>query len=91
MRMLTLPSCEVLTPPYINSRFPLPLCLSLSLSVRLCVCVCPCACLCVIIYWVGTGTYPLFATTLDQLREVQGGLDLSSYMVMPVQRLPRYR
>jgi hypothetical protein len=35
--------------------------------------------------------YPLFATTLDQLREVQGGLDLASYMVMPVQRLPRYR
>ena len=34
--------------------------------------------------------YPLFAQTLDQLREVQG-LDLASYLVMPVQRVPRYR
>ena len=34
--------------------------------------------------------YPLFAQTLEQLRMIQG-LDLPSYLVMPVQRVPRYR
>ena len=84
-----------------------PLCLCVCLCLCACVPVCLCACVpvclclsvCVslchicncLLAGTRTGTYPLFATTLDQLREVQGGLDLASYMVMPVQRLPRYR
>jgi hypothetical protein len=35
--------------------------------------------------------YPLFAQLLDQLRETQGNMDVASFLVMPVQRMPRYK
>jgi hypothetical protein len=36
-------------------------------------------------------TYPLFEQFINQLREIQGNMDVASFLVMPVQRVPRYK